>query len=755
MTRASSSYSGGHAWHRRRVGGNVLLTTHDGARLPVERAMDLLLEQVLIFQPNTGRETVEPPVATKEIAPWHDQVSVRLEQDFFPSVFVKRAAYREIEDRFLISPLLPICGYAGTGKSTILRKIYNDYLEVPNRLIAYIDVGVHAQVFLPDRAGEAEVRKQSVAALIYRQFSNHHEVISLDEKAMNAFRAFRITGAVNREYVIVEEALTQGAVAKTIQERRAHYEKTLESRQDLVEKEREIWGKTDDITRLQLFVNFLSTLGKSCHIIIDNLDRLRREHQDQVFSLARDLTNGSALKVAIAIRSDNFSRLPNPTYQAAVEIPVYMIEKIGQDEVVSSSEIEPSPDVLKIICSRLHYAGRLVAENQELRTSMAKYLASDRSIEFDPNLRLLAQDTIRLSEVLVHRTLGADIRTTVIGPLSIWHNSSIRSIAHSFFRIAASLVLRAKVDSLRSEHSFVSFESHLSQVSVRALRNALYREAMTGPTNKMEILNIFDEGDVDGELPYCLFPLKILQLLIGRHTLSRYAHHAAERSVRLRDLTDELGRLGIEEEAVKKALRLLEEPRSNNPYGLVVTQGHATENGAESAEENEKRVHLLPSGAMFWMFVSTSCEYLYSCAIEHRGFSIRRRRELESVGALARHSRPADLANISPHLLRVSVASLFLEDEVLPTYQREADALRAAARTQHAAAGRSYVRYFGLKSYQDLYVARCVRSLRFYLGSCSESDRKQPEYRITLQRLGELEQKAAQFDGLLRTLAGR
>jgi hypothetical protein len=384
---------------------------------------------------------------------------------------------------------------------------------------------------------------------------------------------------------------------------------------------------------------------------------------------------------------------------------------------------------------------------------MATHLASDKSIEFDPNLRLLAQDTVRLAEVLVHRTLGEGLRMTAVGPLSMWHNSSIRNIAHSFYRIAAGLVLRAKEDSLRSGMPFMSFDDNLAQLSVRPVRNALYREVISGSSGKLEVLNIFEDGEADGDLPYCLFPLKILQLLMGREVLSKYAHHAAERSVPLTNLIEELKRLGIEEESVKRALKLLEQPWSNNPYGLIAVQGHASEGTTEEVEGNELRVHLMPSGAMFWAIVSTSCEYLYSCAIENRRFCTKRHRELQTMGALSKYSRDTSLASISPDLLRVSVAAMFLEDEVMPAYKREADALRNLGGTKHAAAGRAYVKTFNLGTYQDLYVTRCIKSLGYYLERCAESDKKQREYRDCRSRLDMLEEKAAQFETFITTMA--
>jgi hypothetical protein len=70
---------------------------------------------------------------------WFQSLSAQMSEVFYDTIFIERRKSRDVVERFGQPDILVMCGYAGTGKSTILRQLVHLKPSDETQTIIYIN----------------------------------------------------------------------------------------------------------------------------------------------------------------------------------------------------------------------------------------------------------------------------------------------------------------------------------------------------------------------------------------------------------------------------------------------------------------------------------------------------------------------------------------------------------------------------------------------------------------------------------------
>jgi hypothetical protein len=432
-------------------------------------------------------------------------------------------------------------------------------------------------------------------------------------------------------------------------------------------KESSVWNSLDPEQRLKAHLQYFKDRGHRTYLILDNLDRLPTVIQNIFYDYCQTLQFGdpALLYSTLALRTDNFHRLPNGDDRSSLEIPhdIDLSVTLEPHAVMSKSQQQAYEEVTQLIQRRVDFCASFISHSDFIEYAKLKAPGSTVATLKAKYARYQADIPLLLNLI---RTKS---NTTHLLPANIqWHNSSIRSVCYHFFVLSMQL-LKQKLEAERRTGTSQTIVEFGQTISDRALRTAFLRSVIfdNRNTKRMNVVNVFSEGQTVSPLGLNFLPLKILQHIVKNIDPTRAFGIWKEINISVRAIVEAFKDYAISESEVYEAIKVLRRPRDFDPYGLIYLDITFDENGDPIEDIKDARVFLLPSGYFFWNSVSVTCEYIFWCA----AFSV-----FPEKAIIKKDFNIA--SDLTDDRYRLRIALKFCNSVIIPRFVQELKAIDAA-----------------------------------------------------------------------------
>lgn len=626
---------------------------------------------------------------------WFQSLSSAMSEQFYDKVYIERTKCREIIDRFGQPDILVMCGYAGTGKSTILRQLVHLKPSDNTQTIIYINAAKSRDEF----RNPPTARKNLALELLQRLRNSPVHPLLIANK--DDFKVHRMRHTVAPKYHDLLEDLDEYGPKE-----HADYV-TLIADPGIRAAEATIWKALEPEQKLKSHLQYLKDAGHRAYLILDNLDRLPTLIQHIFYDYCQTLQFGAPalLYSTLALRTDNFHRLPNGDDRSSLEIPhdIDLSVTLEPNAQLSKGQQQAYKEITLLIQKRIDFCAGFISNPDFIEYAKSK--APSASIEsLTQKYRRYQTDLPQLLSLIRHKS-----NSTHLLPANIqWHNSSIRSVCYHFFVLSVQL-LKQKAELEHATATPITITEFGKRITERTLRTEFLRSVIfdNRNTKRMNVANVFSEGQTVSPLGLNFLPLKILQHIVKNIDPTQAFGIGKEISISVPNIVEALKDYAITESEVFEAIKVLRRPRDFDPYGLIYLDITFDENGDPIEDMRDARVFLLPSGYFFWNSVSVTCEYIFWCA---------------AFGSFPDGTLLKKDFSIASDLIddryRLRVALKFCTSVILPRFHQELKHIDAAGESKNktgmAGLRRNYLKKFGINSVNDLYISRAEKQLRLF-----------------------------------------
>ncbi len=603
----------------------------------------------------------------------------RLVTAFYDLIFVDRPEIHEIARLLTLRRLLILVGDRGSGKTTILKKLELDLALVNESPESATNVTLRYYDF-KQYSGSLEAEdgaKETVCDIVYSDLYKHF--LSGRHDDLWQWHVFLVRRC--RKYRILRESIE--LYEKT--DSNDDWRSALETERYRDVKQRIEQDNPPSATEtLDLFFRFLlEELGQHCVLIIDNIDQYKISIQDEVVTKAFELSaiDPPAVTPLVAVRTTSLDRLAS---EGGTEIP-YLLKKIDPTRQMVELHTEPTL-VATFMKRRLDFLASVEASELfqpgDLRT-LAKALGLESGDAFI-GAHAVAFDWLR-------REIA---KVDVVSSVALWHNNSLRTTAtHVFNLLNAHVTNRDPLFQYKDIIASTTVDSRsIDHPGARSLRTVVYRRLVLGgrcPPEEPETKLLFRDLQSATPSRHLFFPLlKILQYLENR----------PGGRVEYSQLVADFDSLGVSHRSLFDDLLSLLSRRGFDISGLIYIDKDPKR--VSMNMPSNTMIEIVPAGRFMIDPLSTSCEYLFWCAIYA---------DVDEPLFKKMFGKPKiELKDIYSDEFRLRTATTFLVDGILPRFRQELSWPAEQRNVEVATELGRYRELFG----RDFFITKAVESLR-------------------------------------------
>ncbi len=519
-----------------------------------------------------------------------------LRSNFFETLYVDRREREQLErwDQIRKMPSI-LTGQVGSGKTTLLLRLYRDMFEDEGIIAFYVD--------LPKKFAELNDIISQDDRFLYRDRVCLVLSRQVEAECRKVFPNFDWEFQLYR----VQNSTTYNGLANTIRanenpQSEEEWKIALKEpvyKEWIVKNEMALEENENYTETLQLLIEFLNLKKpeKSIVFIVDNLDKYSARLQRQVFSKSLDFSRLDSVKFFLAFRIYNLKKAVRIEGEFGEPYHVENIDMTLPKGLVPTPLSVDKDTVREFLSKRLNLVKEMGVD-VVTREKFGELFGKTLGMNYD-------QFMGKFWELFDKAIVGTE-SGEIIGKYRNWCNGSLRNLSIHVFRYISSLIVGE--DPYYSIKSILS--SYNSRPNRRVLRSFIYKKMMCGNSalysrEHSPGINVFRSLNRANEGPFDIF--------FPEHKLICYLERQ-DRVVSYGEVCEDFIELGISQKKVFEALIRLNSARDRDQLGFV--QIDRNEDHLKANMSPETPILLLPAGRFFINTLSTSCEYLFWCAMD-------------------------------------------------------------------------------------------------------------------------------------------
>ncbi len=656
----------------------------------LERALlpfSTALEKCLLFAPD---ET--PNRLRKEYYELNfDDLHQSLIKEFYERLYIPREEDHSIPEKLLrLMQMTILEGMAGSGKTTILKKIMLDNPFKPSHLVRYIDL--HAKFSEIVGMGEARTGRTTCAVLyddiyldLMKGINDTDPIIKAEKhRRQDCYLVFRLQKHPLLTKIFIKEDEKYGLDLDDVDAWIP-----IVRNEALVEEIHSTLATNEesDKASLETLLRFFQEKeNRQVIVILDNIDRYKLEVQAQIVEKALDLARGNTPPMVslIAIRHMNFRCLVSEAVDDQLvqfvnigRVKRYFAESDdriielhrnidGVDEEDDKTDQEfPSPDDMPGVQEEVQTTPDFVDKLFKNRLDYLVDRAGDKII-IDADEQ--PTDSLRSAVEFRERLLGilaALGNTSTSGKMF----QDFKDINNNSLRLSAVQLLHFLLELIRGEFQKgigTLFDLQLHDINPTSLRTLVYRHIIlesldrkNPPAPHFQLYDLHTCGSTN-------------TVVFLDHKILNYLYLVSGHRVHYGTMCDHFARIGVGKTILFKSLDRLREVDTRETRGLIYIDRKPERITKDQAEMSDKTlIELLPAGMFVCRRLCTSCEYLFWAALNAEFATT----PWKSLFAPAHDQQEFGEKEIKDAGFRVTVATNFLVDQLLPAFENEINSL--------------------------------------------------------------------------------
>lgn len=554
----------------------------------------LLIECILRFAPDRMDDLflqIKKEFSVKFKVNYYDyfeKLQDYLEKNFFNELYADRMEREQIVLRIPSKKLILVHGLIGVGKTVLLGKI-----EYDDKKLRIIDFKREIETFKRTSKEEFE--------LVLRDFVYHYlrEIFISTDEIFKEWIFFIMQYDQSIKYQRFRE-ITEYKTSMIL-----HYNefsiKSFEDQNSEIRKKFEnIYTKDNKIKeefdyllahekpQLVTLINFIRTRYKFTCLAFDNVDRLYRYQQAEVFTLGVDISNKGNIPIIIALRNPNVEYLK-------IHLHGDVIYKKQINEFFKSRDnIFNLSDINDRVLSTLFERRIKLITKKENSIFIQKVLE-----EFQKDYRTFDLEKCKNNFWNIFKTIND---TFVDQGIHQRCNYNLRGMLLEYFRFIYNIMLNAERPYRFSILTKLKIGDRRTKI-----RDYYFKWITCGgkviPINKYQILNIYDDLFKSDRKLKMLYA-KILELLYNWKNI--FSEHST-----FKNIFDIFSAFQITKEELKHCiLKLSKDQEGNEEFGFL-----SIEKSQNTSIQENDLVEIMPAGKYFLKVLSVSREYCFWTSI--------------------------------------------------------------------------------------------------------------------------------------------